>query len=403
MSRPAVRTFSALMAWAATLTLAPLPARARTQDGVPPAVVAEVVDTVCKKQIVLLGELPSHGEAHAFDAKERIADALVARCGFSALLFEAGVYDFVGLARAVEARAATPDQLDGAIGRFWLTRELAPWRARLFEAARRQRLVIGGLDDQVSITARYKATLPPLIAANAPQATGTSCAQAVSMHVNWTYDAKTPFDQQEQLRLRDCSHAAAGAAHANRALDPADRVMLESFARYADRQRSSAAMDRDESMYRNLLWYVEQLPADSRVVVWTATVHAARQRRDLAEIPLWARIVERWGDRAGAVGFTAYSGQSSRAGRPASPIPDAPPGSLEDIATETSAWLDSNRLKKVGPVASRLLGRFVTATWSDYFDGVVSSEDHEITSSPDLEMPITFSDLQSPTDTRTCA
>jgi erythromycin esterase-like protein len=360
------------MACAAAFTLPPTATRSRMQDGIPPAVVANVVDAVCKKQIVLLGELPSHGEAHAFDAKARIADALVARCGFSALLFEAGVYDFVGLARAVEAGSATPDQLDGAIGRFWWTRELAAWRVRLFEAASRRRLVIGGLDDQVSITADYaKATLPALIATHAPRAIRTTCAQAVSMHVNWAYDAKTPFDQQEQLRLRDCAHAAAGAANANRSLEPADRVMLESFARYADRQRSSAAMGRDESMYRNLIWYVEQLPANSRVVIWTATVHAARQRGDLAEIPLGARIVERWGDRAGAVGFTAYSGQTSRAGRTVSPIPDAPPGSLEAMATAASAWLDSHRLKRIGPVASRLLGRFVTATWSDYFDGVV--------------------------------
>jgi hypothetical protein len=38
---------------------------------------------------------------------------------------------------------ALPEQLDNAIGRFWLTRELTPWRRALFEAATRQRVAVG--------------------------------------------------------------------------------------------------------------------------------------------------------------------------------------------------------------------------------------------------------------------
>ena len=149
--------------------------------------------------------------------------------------------------------------------------------------------------------------------------------------------------------------------------------MLESFARYADRQGPGVTTGRDESMYRNLVWYLERLPKDSRVVVWTATVHAARRRGSLQEAPLGERLVERWGDQVGAVGFTAYSGYTSRAGRPASPISDAPPDSLEATATSESGWvlLDSGKLRAIGRVPSRLLGKFVSETWSDYFDAVV--------------------------------
>jgi erythromycin esterase-like protein len=126
-------------------------------------------------------------------------------------------------------------------------------------------------------------------------------------------------------------------------------------------------------MYRNLASYLERLPAGSRVVIWTATVHAARRRDSLSEPPLGARAVERWGDRVAAIGFTAYSGFTSRAGRPASPIPEAPPDSLEATATSASAWslLDSEKLRAMGRVPSRLLGKFVSETWSDYFDAVV--------------------------------
>ena len=41
----------------------------------------------CRNDIVLLGELPSHGEAKTFGLKARIVQALVERCGFDALLF----------------------------------------------------------------------------------------------------------------------------------------------------------------------------------------------------------------------------------------------------------------------------------------------------------------------------
>jgi erythromycin esterase-like protein len=149
--------------------------------------------------------------------------------------------------------------------------------------------------------------------------------------------------------------------------------MLESFARYADRQRLNAVSGRDESMYRNVLWYLQWLPANSKVVVWTATVHASRQRGASSEAPLGARLVERWGDRVATVGFTAYSGQSSMAGRPVNQIPEAPQGSLEARATPQSAWalLDSDQLRAMGRISSRLLGKFVSETWSNYFDAVV--------------------------------
>ena len=374
MRRTPRRAYGPLIASIASVALLPVGSVARAQERTAQSIVDGVVNAVCQKQIVLLGELPTHGEAHTFDAKSRIADRLIAQCGFTAILFEAAIYDFIGLERAAETRTATPEQLDNAIGRFWWTRELTPWRRALFEAATRQRVVVGGLDDQVSITSHYaEAALPRLIAAASSESTATECRQTVSRNVGWTYDARNPFDEREQLRLQQCARNAADAAAANRSLDAADRVMLESFARYADRQRLGVTSGRDESMYRNLVWYLERLPANSRGVVGTATVHAARRRGSLSEVPLGARVVERWGDRVGTVGFTAYAGYTSRAGRPASPIANAPPESLEATATSESAWalLDSETLRAIGRVSSRLLGKFVSETWSDYFDAVV--------------------------------
>ena len=358
----------AAIAWLSAATVA------RAQERVPQSIIDGVVDAVCQKQIVLLGELGTHGEAQSHDAKSRIADRLIAQCGFTAVLFEAGLYDFIGMERAVETGSATPAQLDNAIGRFWWTRELTPWRRALFEAAAAKRLVVGGIDDQPSITSQYaKTVLPRLVAAASSESTAAECGQAVSRRLNWTYDAANPFDDRERLRLQQCASKAAEAAPANRSLDAADRAMLENFARDTAREGSGDASARDESMFRNLEWHLQRLPANSRVVIWTATVHAARQRGALSFVPLGARVVERWGDRVASIGFTAYAGHSSMAGLPAKPIPDAPPDSLEATTTSGSPWalLDAGKLRAIGRVPSRLFGKFVSETWSDYFDAVV--------------------------------
>lgn len=358
----------ASVAWLAAGTVA------FAEERPPQSIVDGVLNLVCEKQIVLLGELPTHGEAHTFDLKSRIVDGLMARCGFTGVLFEAPIYDFIGFERAAGTSTATAEDLDNAIGRFWWTRELSAWRRALFEAATRGKLAVGGLDDQVSITSHYaRATLPRLVSAGSPEAVAAECGQTVRRHLGWTYDATTPFDEAEQLRLQQCARKAADAAAADKSLDAADRIMVESFARYADRQRAGVTPGRDESMFQNLVWHLDQLPANSRVVVWTATVHTARQRGPLPEAPIGAHAARRWGDRVGVVGFTAGSGFTSRAGRPASPISVAPPESLEAIATRNAAWalLDSEKLRALGRIPSRMFGKFASETWSDYFDAVV--------------------------------
>ena len=133
MRRTHRRAYGPLIACIASVALLPVGTVARAQERTAQSIVDGVVNAVCQKQIVLLGELPTHGEAHTFDAKSKIADRLIAQCGFTAILFEAPIYDFIGLERAAETRTATPEQLDNAIGRFWWTRELTPWRRALFE------------------------------------------------------------------------------------------------------------------------------------------------------------------------------------------------------------------------------------------------------------------------------
>jgi erythromycin esterase-like protein len=346
--------------------------------------IARAIDSVCRKQVVALGELPSHGEARAFQAKAEIVRGLVERCGFDTVLFEAPIYDFVGFEAAVASRTATQAHLDRAIGRFWLARELDDWRRWLFERASKGKLNLGGLDDQVSVTSDYaRANLPRLVEASMPAGGPKGCAEIVERHLYWRYDASKPFDEREQLSLYNCTRSAADRVVSPRmAQKPSpEKRMLASFAGYAARQQGTgAASDRDHSMYINYAWYEGRRRKPPKVIIWTATVHAARRQGVLPKRPLGDWLARRHGSRFGAIGFTAFSGMSSMAGRPPQPLQEAPPGSLESLSLKArDGWtfLDSSKLRKIGAVPARLMGKFTEADWSMYFDAVLVVQ-HEV-------------------------
>jgi len=352
-----------VLAFSAVVLAAPMTAAAQSADSLAP-IIAQVSDAVCRNDVVLLGELPSHGEARAFQIKAGVVERLIERCGFDAVFFEAPIYDFLSF--------QNPEQLDNAIGRFWLTRELADFRKHLFERSRRG-LVVAGLDDQVSATSHYaRSVLPALIRKALPASAATDCALAAERNLKWTYDAAHPFDAAEKERLRGCAHTAA-AASTN--LPPAERTMLENFASYAERQAGLPdAATRDDVMARNAAWHIGRLPAGSKVVIWTATVHAARTRGALTFEPLGALLARRWPRRVASIGFTAYAGQTSMAGRPPQPLAEVPAESIEARATDgQTPWvfLNAGALKTLGRAPSRLLGKVTTDDWSTYFDGVV--------------------------------
>ncbi len=342
-----------------------------------PASVADLVaGAVCDKQLVVLGELPSHGEAQTFQIKAAIADRLIERCGFDALFFEAGVYDFLGFQEKNSQKQATPEQLDQAIGGFWKTRELAEWRRGLYDRAAAGRLVLGGLDDQPSASAAYaRAILPDLVAAANPELQADECREAVVRNLNWRYDEQYPINEEEQRRLERCTRQAAGAGHEGGELSIEQQKMLENIASYYARQVDpSSATDRDEVMARNFHWQAQRMSAESKLMVWTSTVHAARQQGELRHRPLGAWLADTWADRLAVVGFTAFAGESSMAGGPIRPISEAPPDSLEAKATAADkpwSYLDRAALGELGRRTSRLFGRWTEADWSAAFDGVV--------------------------------
>ena len=337
-----------------------------------------VARTACDKKLVLLGELPSHGEAGAFAAKAAIVTRLVERCGFGAVLFEAPIYEFLGFQQAADGDRAERSGLDRAIGRFWTTTGLNEWRRWLFDQAKEGRLLVGGIDDQISATSDHaRANLPGLVAGAVPRAKAEECSRAVERNLFWRYDETHPFDGAERNRLRDCARQAADAL-AGRTGSGADLralAMAENLAGlYARQAKDPGAPERDAAMSRNVGWYLENLPEGAKVVVWTSTVHAARKRGARPYVPLGARLADEHGEELAAIGFTAFAGESSMAGMAKKALPEMPPGSLEARAIERGEdriYLDAATLEGLGEVPSRLFGDSIRADWSSFFDGVV--------------------------------
>ncbi len=379
-------------------------------DDIEERAAAQVAAAVCGKSVVLLGELPEHGGARGFGVKARIVRRLITECGFRAVLFEAGSYDFFGLERAIattrrDAGTATgagrPDSLElalaRAIGGLWWTSELAGWREWLLQEAQAGRLTLGGIDDQPSATANYaRATLPGLVGSAAPPTRAPECREAVTRYVSWGYSDAMPYDSTERARLADCARLAADRASATGSSSAAiaerltpDQVMLADLASYFAREQGAAGTpDRDLVMARHLAWWAARLAPDAKIVVWTATTHAARApgREALLPLgvpPLGARLAERWHDRLAVIGVTALQGQWSRAGRPSQPLAPLPADALEArviaarLAGDSAgwAWLDRAALHKLGPVPSRLFGKVMTTDWSTAFDGVLVLRD----------------------------
>jgi erythromycin esterase-like protein len=268
--------------------------------------------------IAVLAELPSHGEGHAFQLKADIVKALVQRCGFGAVLFEAPIYDFIGLESRWGKKSATPLQLNQAIGRFWWARQLADYRRWLFKQANRGRLAVGGLDDQVSVTSQYaRAELPTRIAASVPDSEAAACQASVKRNLMWTYDASHAWDDAEKRLLLNCVQAAAQGVGPGlpRVEAGENAAMLQNYAGYVQRQtETEGPPGRDLTMFRNVAWYLGRLPLDTKVIIWTATVHGAKRRGQLEEKPLGELLDDQWGSQLGTLAFTALSGQSSMAG-----------------------------------------------------------------------------------------
>ena len=364
----------------------------------------QVVHDACGKRIVLLGESPVHGFGQVLDFKAALTRRLIAECRFNGFFIESGIYDFLEMEKLQNSgKKITAEMIQAAIGGIWANQEVERLIPDLLQAVEAGKLTLGGLDDQLSRGTYAQREMAGDLAQYVQGDSKGLCRAALQRHTQWQYSSASPYSRRDKARLIGCldqMQSAAAKVHSDDAAR--DFEMAASLKRLLSRdfveppagidEDIQSWNDRDSSMYQNFQWLISRMPPHSKIIVWTAANHAAKDLSlvpgDERKVSLGSFIHRAFNKRAFALGFSEYSGSYAFGSRPAQQLTVAPEDSLEARAfaehqSETQ-YFDFDQLRKMGRLAARPLGvDFKTAQWSEVFDGlVVFREEHPQTPLP---------------------
>lgn len=368
------------------------------------AALDQLVADVCNRQTVLLGEDGHHGSGATSAAKVELVSRLIAECGFNAVYFESSIYDFVDFQRQLDHGSATPEMLADAIGGLWsTTSETDPLIASLFVQAKSGAVSLAGLDPTLgSATSVYtKVGLPQEITQYLAPARRKECAFEIARMTGWLYEDEQQIRDAPE-RLQNCAADIQRSLSGHDSLDPKGivAVMAANFRHHLSLSADDSYNSREQAMYDNFLWYHSHQPNHTKIIVWCATVHAAK---DLAFLvadrrTLGSLIHSLQKDKTATIGFSALGGSYGRNAKSMNALAMAPADSLESRAFEgqkgEQVYLDSKRLTSLGTISARALdySKPTQAQWADVVDGMlVLREEHPVHSvrkaSPQQKMP----------------
>lgn len=352
----------------------------------PPAdAMSGAIRGLCASDVALLGEGANHADGRSLAFKAALVRRLVDECGFDAVVFEAGSYDFLEMDRRLRrGEPVTRDMVSSAVGGLWnRNEEIQPLITWMHDSLVAGRLRLGGMDDQLGSAGAFysisemPAELSGLLGGERDEACRGLFRQQI-------YGQLGP-SAEEQAPLRTCLVDIQTVVQAMP--DSADRDAhlqnLENIGRFVSRQGMDTTAyieGRSHSMWRNYQWWrAERFPQGSRVIVWGATVHLSRSARAhprFATVANFGSYIDRtYGDRASFLGFSAASGTYMEGDQVRERAPAAL-GSLEAAALGDTAldltYLDHASLRRLGALPGTVFSREpVVARWSDVVDGVV--------------------------------
>jgi erythromycin esterase len=384
-------------------------------------------------RIVSLGE-GRHGEGGASLGKTRLVKYLHEKLGFDVLVFEGGFYEGTKTWEMILGGDDPMQALKLSVAPAWSwSGEIEPLAAYLAAQAHTARpLVFEGYDPQGSPVSRARQSVE-LRAYLDSTGLGGRFAEDSSFWrgLFWLQRTWTPADSLsgDSARVDRFVEGArrVRAALAERSAEPGSRFwqqVLESSMTFARQMRqtrleiaakgSRAGQDgndytssnmREEQAARNMLWLANDKHRGQRLIVWSATVHAARNlagvdTRDTA----WSyrgystvghHLWQALGKQTYTIGFVALSG-SSRLGPDSSLIrsnqhPDAELEELMGAAGFQTAFLDYRHIARGGawlrePFLSRPFAEYaMIARWPDVLDGVVFVREMQPATWPDFE------------------
>lgn len=356
-----------------------------------------VVHALCGKSVALLGESPVHGFGRTLEFKVELVRRLIDECHFNALLVESGIYDYINIRKKLRSgQDLTDSMIAAAIGGLWATKEVQPLIPFLREKVKAGSVTLGGLDDQLARGTYAQHEMPSDLVQYLQGDERLQCLATLQKHTLWQYTEDAPYGAADKARILGCLDriearlSQAGKSKASWAAEE-DRAMIESLKRdlardFPEKPAKGADPDvtwmneRDRSMYLNFRWLLSRLPRHSKVIVWAATVHTAKDLSGVSgfdgRVPLGSYIRRDFKDQAFSLGFSAFSGSYAFVGKPVRQLGAAPDTSLEGRSfvnrVYDAVYISFKQLQSFGPVEARPLGTdFKTARWDDVLDGLV--------------------------------
>ena len=387
--RAAFASLCLAVAWPGESSAEPVdPTLVETEQAAPALDTA--VQALCERKLVLLGENGFHGEGRTSAFKSELVRRLVSGCGFDAVVFESSLYDFRAFGRAVRRGTASPSMLPSAVGGLWNSNpEVRTLLDFLFEETQAGRVALAGMDDQLGSRGAFYSleAMPAELAGLLSEPRSGECAVRLKQRIWSRYSAADPYDEVDREAVMGC------LIEIDRALDAADfpgvhdradlRAMIAGFRSavgrdFLDQSRSVQARDRD--MAGNLAAIISSLPAEAKVIVWSANLHVAKDvsfTTTFGDHPnMGVLLARRYGDAAYSVGFSAAGGSYRHVSGEIRAITPAAVDTLEARALSTSGaetvWLDGRDLERLAPSPGlAFLYEPMEANWPRLFDAMV--------------------------------
>ena len=357
-----------------------------------PPGVSEVVDAVCDKQVVMLGEGSNHVEGSSQAFKGDVIKALIKDCDFKLVLFEASFYEFARLDRMRDAGTKVSEaDMRTALGFMWgYNAELDDMISYLKPTFNSGEIQIGGIDDQISGRGQDYSNfeMPREILANLPSRKKADCEAAIEKRILWQFPRDAPYNAAQKKQILNCLLPMNDSEDTSRS-DTSERARWTEALRaslYRDFYRDQTSQPqqfagRAESMYKNFEYWYRSEPTPPKTIVWAASVHTSKSEKILSvfgDSPNLGRYIKaRFGDTAFALGFSALQGESADFQGNRSALPRVAEDALEREAfakiSGDVVFLEMPKLKRLGSRPGSVIGpnEAVNQDWSKLFDGIV--------------------------------
>lgn len=378
---------------------------------------APLVEALDGVRVLMLGEA-TRGDGASFLAKTRIVRHLFESHDFDVLAFECGFFDCAHAWQAIRAGKPAREALATALFPLYVEADaFQPLIDLIDRHGQHERpLIVAGFDTQITGAAGERhlvpdlrrlldrssvpidalpgfATLEAVLADLVVDAYAAGTASVPSRRVR-----RTVLDTLEEI---DARLAVAATSDSEVAFwrQQLDSLAVQARAAWQlgvwrpGRVFPPAIHNlRDRQMADNLLWLIRERYPDKKVLVWSLTLHVARDLDRLvtgeadtqARLDVFSLLGEHvrnaLGEASYALAFTAAGGANGSPLRPPRQLLVPTPGSFEDLMTRSgleSAFLDLRRLPtggtflRRGLIAKPIAYKELLGIWPRHVDGFV--------------------------------